>query len=318
MPRKITRRTFIRSCAALGAAPLAGRSVFSPMTEGTQTAGRASQAIDISAVTGLDYFNNTIKAVDELGGMKKFVSRESRVALLINSAFRNLGTIVNPDIALAVMQMCFEAGAKEVCSLLNENASYWGKSDRAEKHAEMLEGLSSAGKTTSIAIPRGKSLKEVQVTQDFLDYDVLIDIPIVKDHSGTNFTGTLKNYMGISGPSNRYFHTGSNPKSKGYYEDVPFLSQCIADLNLLRKPDLCVVDATEFVTTNGPFGPGKLKKMDKVVAGCDRVAVDAYLAGFLGYKGSEILMIQMASEYGLGEIDLSKLNIQESRTDLSL
>lgn len=288
------------------------------MTEGTQTAGRASQAIDISAVTGLDYFNNTIKAVDKLGGMKKFVSRESRVALLINSAFRNLGTIVNPDIALAVMQMCFEAGAKEVCSLLNENAAYWGKSDRAEKHAEMLEGLSSAGKTTSIAIPRGKSLKEVQVTQDFLDYDVLIDIPIVKDHSGTNFTGTLKNYMGISGPSNRYFHTGSNPKSKGYYEDVPFLSQCIADLNLLRKPDLCVVDATEFVTTNGPFGPGKLKKMDKVVAGCDRVAVDAYLAGFLGYKGSEILMIQMASEYGLGEIDLSKLNIQESRTDLSL
>jgi uncharacterized protein (DUF362 family) len=312
MSKKISRRTFMRTGAALGAAALAGRSGFSITGTGSPTETPLPHTIDIATVTGSDHFADTIKAVDKLGGMKKFVSRDSRVALLINSAFRNPGTIADPDIGLAVMRMCFEAGAKEVCSLLNEKTAYWNKSKRAEEHTDMLAALTPAGKTTNIAIPKGRSLKEVQVTQAFLDYDVLIDIPIVKDHTGTNFTGTLKNYMGISGPSNRYFHTGSNPKSKGYYEDVPFLSQCIADLNLLRKPDLCVVDATEFVTTNGPFGPGKLKKLDKVVAGSDRVAVDAFVAGFLGLKGSDILMIQMAHEHGLGEIDLNKLNIQQS------
>jgi uncharacterized protein (DUF362 family) len=311
MTTKINRRTFIRSGTALGVAAIAGKAGF-PLTLGeSHLSNQGSQALAISSVSGSDAFKNTIKAVEMLGGMKKFVTRDSRVAVLINSAFRNPGTIVDPDIGLAVIHMCFEAGAKEVCSLLNEKETYWNKNGKGEKYAEMLAELIPANGTTKTTIPEGKSLKEVQVTQDFLDYDVLIDIPIVKDHTGTKFTGTLKNYMGISGPSNRYFHTGSNPQSKGYYEDVPFLSQCIADLNLIRKPDLCVVDATEFVTSNGPFGPGKLKKMDRVVAGVDRVAVDSYVAGFLGFKGTDILMIKMAHEHGLGEIDLSKLSIEE-------
>ena len=309
---KISRREFIKSGTTLGAAAVAVGSGF------TWTAGKkpppvaaGKEEIDIAAVGGSNYFNSTVKAVDMLGGMDKFVSKGARVAVLINSAFRNPGTIVNPDIAIAVIRMCFEAGAKDVCSLLNEGKAYWDKSRLAAEHGDMLASLTRTDGTTKIEIPQGKSLREVQVLKDFLEYDVLIDIPIVKDHTGTNFTGTLKNYMGVSGPSNRYFHTGSNPKSKGYYEEVPFLSQCIADLNLLRKPDLCVVDATEFVTSNGPFGPGQLKKLEKVVAGVDRVAVDSYVSGFLGYKGEDILMIKMSHEHGLGEIDAGKLKIAE-------
>ena len=312
MTPKIGRRAFIKSGITLGTAALAGSRGLPLVKKKTTLLTEAIDNLDIASVSGSDYYKSTIKAVDLLGGMNKFVSKNSRVAVLINSAFRNPGTIVNPDIALAVIKMCYEAGAKDVCSLLNEKEAYWSKSSLAEKHTEYLTSLKPAGETTRIEIPRGKSLKEVQVIQDFLEYDVLIDIPIVKDHTGTNFTGTLKNYMGASGPSNRYFHTGSNPKSKGYYEDVSFLSQCIADLNLLRQPELCVVDATEFVTSNGPFGPGKLNKLEKVVAGTDRVALDAYTAGFLGYTGTDILMIKMAHEHGLGEIDTSKLSIQES------
>ncbi|NOR14801.1 MAG: DUF362 domain-containing protein [Candidatus Aminicenantes bacterium] len=311
MTTKLSRREFIKSGTALGAAAVAAGSGFTWTAGATRMVAAEREVIDISAVGGSDYFDNTNKAVDMLGGMGQFVSKDSRVAVLINSAFRNPGTIVNPDIALAIIRLCFEAGAKEVCSLLNEKEAYWSKSLLAEEHSEILAGLTRTDGTTKIEIPQGKSLREVQVLKDFLEYDVLIDIPIVKDHTGTNFTGTLKNYMGVSGASNRYFHTGSNPKSKGYYEEIPFLSQCIADLNLLRKPDLCVVDATEFVTSNGPFGPGKLKKLDKVVAGVDRVAMDSYVAGFLGYKGEDILMIKMAHEHGLGEINIGKLKISE-------
>lgn len=42
-----------------------------------------------------------------------------------------------------------------------------------------------------------------------------------------------------------------------------------------------VADVTEFITTNGPSGPGDLKKLDKVVAGTDRVAVDAFCCRYL-------------------------------------
>ena len=54
-------------------------------------------------------------------------------------------------------------------------------------------------------------------------------------------------------------HAGSGAKSE--YGDVPFLAQCVADMNTLRKPHLCVADATEFFLTSGPAGPGELRKL---------------------------------------------------------
>jgi uncharacterized protein (DUF362 family) len=80
---------------------------------------------------------------------------------------------------------------------------------------------------------------------------------------------------------------------------------------LLKKPHLCVVDAVEFVTTNGPFGPGKLKKLQKVVAGTDRVAVDAFCCTLLGLEAKNVTMIRMAHEHKLGEINLDNLKIKE-------
>jgi uncharacterized protein (DUF362 family) len=127
---------------------------------------------------------------------------------------------------------------------------------------------------------------------------------------GTNFTGSLKNIMGaLSRTTDRFFHRGSGAKSA--YDDVEFLSQCIADAQLIRKPNLCVVDATEFVITNGPAGPGELKKLDKVVAGINAVSVDAYCATLLGLKPADISMIRFANQHGLGNIDVSKLTIKE-------
>jgi uncharacterized protein (DUF362 family) len=118
-----------------------------------------------------------------------------------------------------------------------------------------------------------------------------------------------------SSSTNRFFHQGSG---KGgllryfrYYDNIEFLSQCIADVNSIRKPDLCIVDATEFITTNGPAGPGELKQAQKIVAGTNCVSVDAYCATLLGMKPDDVLMVRYASELGLGEKDLSKLAIKE-------
>ena len=92
---------------------------------------------------------------------------------------------------------------------------------------------------------------------------------------------------------------------------MEFLSQCIADVNLLRKPDLCVFDGTEVITTNGPYGPGKLIKPQVVFAGVDRVAVDVYGANLLGLKGEEVQTSKMAHEHGLGQIRLSGVLVRE-------
>ena len=96
------------------------------------------------------------------------------------------------------------------------------------------------------------------------------------------------------------------------YHNKAYLAQCIADLNLIRKFDLYVVDATEFIITNGPSGPGKIKKPNKVVAGTDRVAVDAFCCRYLDLDPRSQIMIQKAYGNNLGEIDLDKLTVKET------
>ncbi|MBF0528375.1 MAG: DUF362 domain-containing protein [Deltaproteobacteria bacterium] len=307
MTESITRRSFIKGSTVLGASLILEASAVGCM----QKLAFAEGKVDIAAVKGADYFKNTIKAVEILGGMGKFVSKQSKVGLLINSPWDYPGSYVKPEMTLAVIQMCRDAGAKEIGVFRSLGDAYWQRSPLSQKFGDEVRSIRSlGGNYTEVSLPRGRSLKKAEIAKGLLDCDVFINIPIPKDHSGTRFTGTMKNMMGAtSGGTNRFFHHGSG--GSGYYDDVEFLSQCIADVNLVRKPDLCIVDGTEMITTNGPYGPGKLIKPQKVFAGVDRVAVDMYGANLLGVKGEEIRMIQMAHQHGLGEISLAQLQIQE-------
>jgi uncharacterized protein (DUF362 family) len=301
------RRSFIKRSAVLGASSILGGGAVGWMHK----LAFAEAKVDIAAVKGTNYFKNTIKAVEILGGMSKFVSKQSKVGLLINSPWQNPGSYVKPEITLAVIHMCLDAGAKEIGVFKNLGNSYWRGSALAGRLRDEVKGIQYlGGDYTEVSVPHGRSLKKAEIAKGLLDCDVLINIPIAKDHTGVRFTGTMKNMMGATSRStNGFFHHGSG--ASGYYDDVEFLSQCIADVNLVRRPDLCVFDGTEMLTTNGPNGPGKLIKPQIVFAGVDRVAVDVYGANLIGLKGEAIQTTRMAHEHGLGEIRLSALQVRE-------
>ena len=94
-------------------------------------------------------------------------------------------------------------------------------------------------------------------------------------------------------------------------DDLEYLDECIADLNSIFPPHLCIVDATLFIITNGPFGPGELFTPHKVIAGTDRVAIDAYCCSLWGLDPEEIVAIDRAHKHGIGEHDLRKVKIKE-------
>jgi uncharacterized protein (DUF362 family) len=301
------RREFIKRSTVLGASSILGGSTVGWM----HNLAFADARVDIAAVKSSNYFKNTIKAVEILGGMSKFVSKQSKVGLLINSPWQNPGSYVKPEITLAVIRMCLDAGAKEIGVFKNLGNSYWRRGALSERFRDEIKGIRYlGGDHTEVAVPKGRSLKKAEIAKGLLDCDVFINIPIAKDHTGVRFTGTMKNMMGATSRStNGFFHHGSG--AGGYYDDVAFLSQCIADVNLVRRPDLCVCDGTEIITTNGPYGPGKLIKPQVVFAGVDRVAMDVYGANLLGIKGEAIQTTRMAHEHGLGEIRLSDIQVRE-------
>lgn len=167
----------------------------------------------------------------------------------------------------------------------------------------------NSGEYKEVEIPKGVSLKKAFVIKDLFDCDVFINIPINKHHAGTQYSNCLKNFMGnCKGETNHFFH--SSPGKDGH-EDFEFLCQCIADVNLVRKPDLCISDATEVLKTNGPAGPGEIIKPQKVFAGTNPVAMDAYGSTILGYRPEDIHSTVFASKHGIGSMDLKNINIRE-------
>lgn len=306
---EINRRKFIKTGISLGAAGI-GTSLFPGLEVLGGIPALAAEPVDLSVVTGLDYAAATIKAVDGLGGMTRFVSGRDRVGLLVNSPFKNYGAYVKPEIFLAVAKMCFEAGAKEVISIKEEDSGYWEKRKLSAEQKEMVGRMKKGWEdSVEVEVPGGLALKEATVRREFLECDKLINVSITKNHSGVHFSCMLKNMMGAATTmTNLGMHMGGKLKFS-MYPDPGYLEQCIVDLNRLREPVLCVSDSTEFLADNGPSGPGRLLKPQQVVAGTDRVLVDTYCSGLLGLKADQVGMIEKASIQGLGRSDLGAANI---------
>ena len=314
MKKRMNRRTFIKKSAAIGASSIIGASILPGRSEKTSPVFKARTGVDVAVAQGEDYFKNAVHAVRELGGMGAFVPKGAKVAILANPQSINPGAFTNPEIVRAAIQMCKEAGAGEIACITQLSEKNWKNTGLTRVTEEEGVAIIRADRNDdpsfeTIPIPGGIALKEARIMKALYDYDCLIDIPVTKDHAGNKFTGTMKNLMGLnSGKSNRTFHKDdwkTNPDS------IEFLEQCIADLNTVITPDLCIVDATEFIITNGPFGPGEIIKPKKVIAGTDRVAMDSYCCTLWGLNPEDIIIIQKAYAHKLGERDAGKVMVKE-------
>jgi len=312
MTEILKRRDFFKKGAKAGLALAAGAPVFSSLSRRPLRA-LAADRVEVAAVSGHDYLRNTLKAVELLGGMKAFVPKGSRVALLPNVQSRNPGTFTKPEILRAAIRMCKEAGAKEINILSWQPLKSWEDcgltQPAAEEGAEIKLFELRDENFKKVPIPEGMNCREAMILNELYHNDVLINMPITKNHAGNKFTGTMKNLMGLnSRASNRTFHKDNWTTDLSAIE---FLDQSIVDLNKTVKPALNIVDATEFIISGGPMGPGELHKPQKVVAGVDRVAVDSYCCTLWGLKPEDIFMIKHADAQKLGRMNLRSVKIQE-------
>jgi uncharacterized protein (DUF362 family) len=304
MSKKFNRRDFIK----VSAIATSGAIILPQVIKGNAIA----ESIDIAVFSGKDMFNNTILAIEQLGGISKFVPQGSKVGLLINTPpqFSKPGSCVHTDIILAVLKLLNDAGAKEIAYINNMSEDVFKRSEKSVEYEDIIKNIKNySDNYRDIEIPKAIILKNAQVVNSLIECDVFINIPITKHHGGSYVTNCLKNYMGAcKRETNLFFHK----KDEANNDDAQHLAQCIADVNLLRKPDLCVCDATEILKTNGPFGPGEIIKPMKIYAGTDPVALDAYGATILGNSPVDIPMIVMANQHKIGTLDLKSLNIKEN------
>ena len=145
-------------------------------------------------------------------------------------------------------------------------------------------------------MPNSVFLTQAQIYGDILNADVLINVPIAKNHSEALLTLSMKNLMGVV-------------VDRGiFHQDF---ANALPDLSFQVKSHLVVVDAVRILTNNGPQGGalGDVKKLDTVIATTDVVAADAYASTLFGYKPDYLKYVRVAAQRGLGTADLSSITI---------
>jgi len=303
--KKIDRRNFIKGSLVATGAAFASTSLLPKFLQGSIAAGKP----DIVTIAGDDPMGSMKALLAPLGGIEKFIKPGGSVGLLVNSPWVNPGTYTSPDVVLAFVKMAKEAGAGEIICFKPAREGYWEESKYYEEMKDLISEIKYGEERTTVEIPGGVDLKEAEIFKAFLDVDTFINIPIAKHHNGTLYSGTLKGIMGVSSrTTNRFMHS---PDGEYTYSKEKYLAQCVADLSTVRKADLCLIDAIECCTENGPRGPGLTVKPNKLLAGVDSVATDAYAAKLMGFEPNEIQTFKFAAAHGVGTADLAELKVLE-------
>ncbi|GFE57726.1 DUF362 domain-containing protein [Geobacter sp. AOG1] len=289
------RRVFLR---ILGLTPLFGHWLVKELAA-------AGQSV-LAVAEGTDYGRITRQAINALGGMGRFVKPGQTVVVKPNMGWdRNAeqGANTHPLVVKAVVEECLKAGAKKV--------KVFDRTCNDERRCYINSGIEPALKGMKnvevkhiederfrkVSIVNGVTLKEWELYDEALNADVFINVPVAKHHGLTKLTLGLKNVMGVMGGNRGSIHKK--------------IDGALADINSVMKSHLVVIDATRVLTAHGPQGGDlrDVKVLNKVIAGTDIVAADAYATTLFGLKPADIAVTVAAYKRGLGEMDLKKIRI---------
>lgn len=262
---------------------------------------------DMVAIKGGEPVEMFLRAIDEMGSMKRFVKQGQKVLIKPNIGWDRKpeqAANTNPLLIGAIVKACKEAGASQIM-VFDHTCNNWEKcyENSGIKSAVVSEGgqmLPGNNETNykPVAIEGATVLKEAKFHEALLDTDVFINVPVLKHHGSTHITAGLKNLMGVVW-DRRFYHSND-------------LHLCIAETALHRKPDLTIIDAYNVMKTNGPRGVS----MDDVVQyktqiiSTDCVAADYAAIKIFGMDVDKIHYVKHGEELGLGTTDMAKLNVK--------
>ena len=246
-------------------------------------------------------------AIAKLGGMRRFVGNGDDVVIKPNiCAAREpkYAATTNPVVIATLVRLARGAGASRVRVMDNPISSNpsgcYSTSGiaAAVKAAGGSMQVMSGSRYKTYDIPGG-TLRRHPVYRDMVECDVLINVPIAKQHGSTGLTLAGKNLMGCTSDRGRMHNLG--------------LSRTIAELNAFLRPDLTVLDAIRILVRNGPSGGSlsDVRRKDIVIACKDWVATDAYVTRLFGKSPGFVPYIAAAARMGLGKSNLSGLDIRK-------
>jgi uncharacterized protein (DUF362 family) len=219
---------------------------------------------------------------------------------LVEPEIFSTGQTTNPALVEAIIIWCKQHGAKKIA--VGEGPSYFqpasalrscftatGMADIADRQAVpwILFDECPFRQFNKIS-PRLPD--HFCISEHAFSWDHIINVPVPKAHYLTTVSIAMKNLKGfIKRADKPTFH----------YCGTHHIHGSVTQLNTIIRPSLNIVDCTAPVHKNRGF----------ILAGIDIVAVDTVAASLMGLNPSTIDTIRLGHEAGLGENDLSCIDI---------
>ena len=268
---------------------------------------------------GDDPGRNTRAAIEKLcgaDGVRTFVKPGDVVVIKPNIGWAqvpDMGATVDPAVVAALVNLCRQAGAATVKVFdntvqTNSKCYEFSGIEKAAREAGAEVVLCATHRFLMLKFddPRAKRLAEWPVYGDALTADVFINVACAKvhNHQKAKVTLCMKNLMGVQGGDRGKMH-----------QDI---GQNLADLSVMIRPTLNVLDATRVMISGGPTGgrrdqvvPGRT-----IICGTSAVTVDCWAADPKNLpwpKGhhdlASVACIALGAAAGLGLADPSKIEV---------
>lgn len=308
--KKISRKRFVKLCGISAGSLVLNSALFKfAFGQEESSTGRVTKRIkgmhDLVVAKGEDPYIMTVKAVETMGGMRKFVKKNSAVLIKPNIGWDRSpeqAANTNPYVVGALVDMCFKAGAKRVnifditcndAKLCYENSGI--EKIAKEKGANVY--FADDWNFVKAKFNYNSPMQDWPIYRDALECDTFINAPVLKNHGLTSLTLSMKNLMGVCGGNRGLMHSDIGIK--------------LAHLTDFIKPDLTVIDAYRVLTRNGPNG-GNLEDVSMkktLIVGTDPVLCDSYAANLMDRDPLSISYIEQAVKLNLGNADIAKADI---------
>ena len=142
--------------------------------------------------------------------------------------------------------------------------------------------------------------------------DFLVTVPVMKVHLMCGLTACLKNYVGTA-PRVVFAGKGnfSNNDLHNKHALEGRIDSFITDLAAFHPPDYCVVDGIRGLqhSEHRIDRPDQEVRSNLILAGEDPVATDSLAANLIGMQAADIEYLHMASQRGMGTLDLRGVDV---------
>jgi uncharacterized protein (DUF362 family) len=247
-------------------------------------------------------------ALQALGGIEAFIKNNDRVLLKVNAAFASppmLSATTHPEVVSEMARLCYKAGAASVVvtdNPINNPASCFALSgiEAAARAAGAGVQLPDVDAFESFSVKQAKLIRSWPVLLGPLkNITKVIGLAPVKDHHRSGASLTMKNWYGLLGGRRNIFHQDINT--------------IIAELAMMVRPTMVILDGTVSMMTNGPTGGSltDLKQTDTMIVSTDQVAADAFGATLLNKTFRDLPFIGKAEAAGVGTADYRSLKTVE-------